>query len=259
MKLHLAAFLTTAFALSPSASAQLNTTVGPSTVPLGGELSITFSNDTPFANGVSMDWLRVRDANNVVVYSDTNFELAATMGPWGWIGFTWNLVGDNGQPVPAGTYRAEVKSDFGFASTFHRFSIVDGAAGLVFEGTPVLYGPFGVGSSERNFYLQSPNDPGAFYFLLGSFTSTVGIPTCNGTFPLDLDALLTQTLTPGAVFTNSLGTLNGQGRSRAPRFPIPQNPSFIGIDVEAAFVVLDVLAPCPVVRISNVHSMTIVG
>ncbi|QDU83923.1 hypothetical protein Pla163_10240 [Planctomycetes bacterium Pla163] len=259
MKLRVTALLATLVALAPVASAQLNTTVGPATVPLGGELSITFSNDTPSLNGVSMSWLRVRDANNVIVYSDTNFELAATIGPWGWTGFTWDLEGDNGQPLPPGTYRAEVKSDFGLTSTFHRFSIVDGAAGLVFEGTPVLYGPFGTGLSERNFYLQSPNDPGAFYFLLGSFTSAVGVPTCNGTFPLDPDALFVQTLTPGAIFTKSLGTLNGQGRSRAPRFPIPQDPSFIGIDVEAAFVVLDPLAACPVVRISNVHSMTIVG
>jgi hypothetical protein len=259
MKLRVTTFISALVALAPVASAQLNTTVGPMTVPLGGELSITFSNDTPGANGVSMDWLRVRDANNVVVYSDTNFELAAFMGPWGWTGFTWNLEGDNGQPLPPGIYRAEVKSDIGFASTFHRFSIVDGAAGLVFEGTPCIFGPLGVGASGRNFFLQSPSDPGAFYFLLGSFTSAMGIPTCNGTFPLDLDALLTQTLTPGAVFTNSFGTLDGQGNSRAPLFPLPQNPSFVGVDVEAAFVVLDLFAPCPVVRISNVHSMTIEG
>ena len=249
-----------ALALAPLAHAQLNTTVGPSVVPTGGELVVTFSNDTPGSFGVSMDWIRVTKVGGGVVHEDTVFELAALMGPWGYTGFTWNLEDDQGQPVPPGLYRVEVKQDFGLASTFHTIRVADDAAGLVFEGTPTIHPTFGTtGPSDRNFYLQSPSDPGAAYFLIASFSSAIGVPTCGGTFPLDFDTLLLQSLTPNTVFSKSLGTLDGQGRSKAPRFPLPLDPSLVGIDVEAAFVVLDFAAPCPIVRISNAHAMTIVG
>lgn len=253
-------FLAALHLLATPARAQLNTTVGPAVVPSGGELVVTFSNDTPGSFGVSLDWIRVSTVGGAVVYEDTTFEIAALMGPWGYTGFTWDLEDDQGQPVSPGFYRVEVKSDFGAASTFHVIQVADDAAGLVFEGTPTIHPTFGTsGPSDRTFYLQSPNDPGGLYFLFASFSSAIGVPTCGGTFPLDFDALLLDSLTPGAVFTNAFGVLDGQGRSRAPRFPLPPNPSFVGIDLEAAFVVLDVAQACPIVRISNAHAMTITG
>lgn len=244
--------------LAPAGHAQLNTTVGPATVPTGGELVVTFSNDSGGSFGVSLDWIRVTSPGGSVVYADTTFEFSALMGPHGSSGFTWNLADQSGNPVPPGAYRVEVKSDFGAASTFHTIRIVDDAAGLVFEGTPTIHPTFGTsGPSDRNFYLQSPNDPGAFYFLLGAASSNVGIPTCRGTFPLDFDPLLQATLVPDAIFSNSFGVLNANGTSKAPRFPLPNDPSLVGIQVQAAFVVFDPLQSCGVIRISNVHHMTV--
>lgn len=244
-------------AAAPVAQAQLRTVVGPSVVPLGGQLSITYSNDTNLFFGTSSDFLVVRDQGGAVVYSDTTFEQTQTIGPFSAFSFYYNLKNDQGQRLPEGDYEAEVKIGGGDPSTFHPFTIENGAAGLVFEGTANINGPFPGTPSQRNFYLQSPRDAGALYFLLGSFTSTLGLPTCNGTFPLDADSLFVLTLTPNSIFKNSLGTLNGLGRSKAPTFPLPADPALVGIQVDAAFAVLDLLKPCPIVRISNVHTVTI--
>ncbi|QDU83922.1 hypothetical protein Pla163_10230 [Planctomycetes bacterium Pla163] len=241
----------------PVAQAQLRTVVGPSVVPLGGQLSITYSNDTNLFFGTESDYLVVRDQNGTVVYSDTTFEQTQTLGPYSAFSLYYNLKNAQGQPLPVGDYEAEVKIGGGDPSTFHPFRIANGVAGLVFEGTANINGPFPGTPSQRNFYLQSPRDAGALYFLLGSFTSSTGFPTCNGTFPLDPDSLFAQTLTPNSVFTNSIGNLNGLGRSKAPKFPLPASPSLVGIQVDAAFAVLDLSKPCPVVRISNVHTVTI--
>ena len=240
------------------AAAQLRTVVGPEVVPLGGQLSVTFSNDTNLFQGTSASWLVVRNQSNQVVYSDTNFEISVTIGPFGASTFYWNLVNDLGQPLPAGRYRAETKVDFGAPSTFHDFRI-GGGAGLVFEGTANVNGPFPGTPSQRNFYLQAPQDPGALYVLLAAATNTVGTASCAGTVPLDFDALLLQSLAPNGVFTSSIGTLNGLGRSKAPKFPLPPVASLVGIQLEAAFVVLDPLQPCAITRISNAHSLEIIG
>jgi len=227
--------------LAPAlAHAQLRPVVGPERVPLGGQLSITFSNDTNLFQGTSASWLVVRNANGQTVYSDTNFEISVTIGPYGSSTFYW----------------AETKVDFGAPSSFHDFRI-GGAAGLVLEGTANINGPFPGTPSQRNFYLQAPSAPGALYFLLAAATDTVGIATCAGTLPLDFDALLLQSLAPDGVFASSVGTLNGLGRSKAPTFPLPPIASLVGIRLEAAFIVLDPLQPCAITHISNAHSLEI--
>ena len=243
--------------LAPAlAHAQLRTVVGPERVPLGGQLSVTFSNDTNLFQGTSASWLVVRNANGQIVYSDTNFEISVTTGPYGSTTFYWNLVDGQGQPLPPGRYTAETKVDFGAPSSFHDFRI-GGAAGLVLEGTANINGPFPGTPSQRNFYLQAPSAPGALYFLLAAATDTVGIATCAGTLPLDFDALLLQSLAPDGVFASSVGTLNGLGRSKAPTFPLPPVASLVGIQLEAAFIVLDPLQPCAITHISNAHSLEI--
>jgi len=245
-------------ALAGAASAQISTTVGPVLVPQGAELSITIANDQPFVSGASISWLRVQNAAGQFVYSDTTFELAVTFGPHGWLTFRYDLTDDQGQPLPPGQYRAFVKADTGAATTVHRFEVVAEGAGLVFQGTPTIHPPFG-GGPGRTFLLQSPADGGLLYFLLAAKTSLVGVPTCNGTFPLDADPLLFLALTPGALFSDSLGVLDAQGRSELPRFSLPEDPSLVGLTLEAAFLVLDPNAPCIVRRISNVVPLAIVG
>ena len=248
-----------AFIAATPARAQLATTVGPDVVPQGAQLSVTLSNDLPNLNGCSISWLRVQNAAGQFVYNDTTFEISATFGPHGWISFYWNLTDDQGQPLPPGNYRAHVKSDFGSATTVHRFEIVASGAGLVFEGTPTIHPPFG-GGGARNFLLQSPADGGLFYFLLAAQSSLVGVPTCNGTFPLDPDPLLLFTLTPNTVIASSFGQLDANGASSEPRFNLPEDPSLVGLQLETAFIVLDPADPvCIVRRISNVEKLTIVG
>ncbi len=240
---------------SPSA-AQLNTVVGPPAVPMGGDLSITFSNDNPGKYGITTSLWVIKDSKGTLVYTPTDAPKSILMGPGGWVTFHWPLVYQKGNPVPEGSYTLEIQYDFGAPLDIIPFTVTPEGAGLVFEGSATTIPPFG-GGTKRNFYLTSPADAGLPYLLLGSTSSTVGTLTCGGIVPLDLDQVLIASLIPNTVFQNSFGTLDGQGKSLAPRFDLPADPAFVGLNVEAAFVVLDVTSPCIVKRISNAHSMTI--
>jgi hypothetical protein len=242
--------------LSTPSFAQLNTVVGPPSVPMGGDLSLTFSNDYPHKFGITTNLWSIKDASGVVVYTPTGAPKSVLMGPGGWVTTHWNLRDQAGAPVPIGAYTLEVQFDFGAPLDTIPFSVQAEGAGLVFEGSATTTPPFG-GGQTRNFYLTSPSDPGLLYLLLASTSSTTGTLTCGGVVPLDLSPLLISSLIPDSVFQQSLGTLNGKGESLAPHFDLPPNPAFVGLTLEAAFIVLDVTSPCLVRRISNAHSMTI--
>ena len=238
--------------------AQLHTVVGPPAVPLGGELSVTFANDNPGKFGVTTNLYRIRDSAGNLVYTPTGSTVSILMGPGGWYTFHWSLQDQGGSLVAPGAYMLEVQSDFGAPIQTFPFSVVSIGAGLVFEGTATIQGPFG-GGPGRNFYLTSPSDPNLPYLLLASTSATVGTPTCGGVVPLDATPLLLLSLTPNVVFQNSLGTLNASGASYAPRFDLPANPALVGLTLEAAFVVLDPSAACVVRRVSNGHALLIHG
>ena len=238
--------------------AQLHTVVGPPSVPLGANLSVTFANDNPGKFGVTTNLWRILDGLGNVVYAPTGATVSILMGSGGWYTFYWDLLDSSGVPVVPGSYTLEVKSDFGAPIASYPFAVVATGAGLVFEGTATIQAPFG-GGPGRHFYLASPSDPGLPYLLLASTTTSVGTPTCGGTLPLDATPLLTLSLTPGLIFQNSFGVLDSFGASLAPRFDLPSLPSLVGIGLEAAFVVLDPAAPCLVRRISNAHALLIHG
>jgi hypothetical protein len=242
--------------LTASASAQLHTVVGPPAVPLGGDLSVTFSNDYPHKFGISTGLWRILDDTGTEVYSAGGASSAILMASGGWYTFHWNLRDQQGILVPAGNYDLKVQYDNGAPIDTFPFSVVPTGTGLVFEGRATTQPPF-ISGPARNFYLTSPSDAGMPYLLLASTSSVAGTPTCGGTVPLDATPLLIQSLTPGLIFQNSFGTLNPAGASTAPRFPLPNVPALVGLQVHAAFLVLDLNSPCIVRSISNVHSMTL--
>ena len=242
--------------LSASASAQLHTVVGPTAVPLGGDLSVTFSNDYPGKFGVTTNLWRVLDVGGNEVFAATGASNSLLMGAGGWYTFHWNLKDQSGVPVAPGHYSIEVQYDFPAPVETIPFSVKPAGAGLIFEGRATTTAPFG-GGTGRNFYLTSPADAGMTYMLLASFTNTAGTPTCGGIVPLDNTPLLIKSLTPNTVFQNSFGTLNAKGATTAPRFDLPAIPALVGINLEAAFIVIDPGSPCIIRRVSNAHSMTI--
>ena len=242
--------------LSTSASAQLHTVVGPPVVPIGGDLSITFSNDYPGKFGVTSNLWRILDAAGNEVFAPGGAQFSLLMGSGGWFNFRWNLKDQGGGTVPPGHYRLEVQYDFFAPVDVFPFSVSNGGAGLVFEGRATTSPVFG-GGTGRNFYLTSPADAGMTYMLLASISNTAGTATCGGTVPLDITPLLLKSLEPNTVFQNSFGTLNAKGESTAPRFDLPPIPALVGISLESAFLVLDPASPCIIRRISNAHSMTI--
>lgn len=248
--------LAAAALLSGSARAQnVGVTVGPEICPPGCDVQITLSNDNPFVFGFSAPLFQVRDDQGQLVFDSNGPALSALVGPFGWFTYTWDQRDSNGDLVPPGDYTLFVQPDFGFTPVARPLTIGGTGAGVVLHGTGTTQETFG--GDTRDFFLCAPDDPGEIYALFASLASTTGIPTCGGTLPLDPDALFLLSLTPNAVFPASIGFLDGAGTSFAPQLDLPPNPNLVGIDIYAAFAVLNATEPCPVRRVSNAHKIEI--
>ena len=245
--------------LAGTAHAQIpaNVTIGPAPAPVGSQISVTVSNDGPAFFSVTGCPIEVFDAAMEFVWEPSCSPVPLAVGPYGWVTSYWPQVDANGAPVPPGDYWIKVSYDFQ-APTFHPITIdASVEAGVVLEGTASIGDTLTF--EDRHFYLTAPQDGGFTYWLMGSFTANVGIPTCAGTFPLDYDLLFTKSSVPNKIFKSSFGTLGPAGATIAPKFPIPNDTDLIGIPIVAAFVVVDFAAPCVFRRISGTHSMTIIG
>ena len=244
------------FANAAAAQIPANVTLGPNPAPVGSPVSVTISNDGPAFFSVTGCPIEVFDANMEFVWAPSCTPLTIGVGPYGWVTNSWPQVDMDGMPAPAGDYFMKVSYDFQ-GPTFHPFTIDPSEeAGLVLEGTASIGTP--VNNQHRNFYLTSPGDGGYLYWLMGSFSANVGIPTCAGNFPLDFDLLFSKSVNPGKIFKMSFGTLSPTGATKAPLFPIPDDPDLIGIPVVTAFAVVDLAAPCVFRRISGTHTMVII-
>ena len=241
-------------ALATASSAQIGYTVGPKELPLGCNLSITVSNDVQGALGTAVSY-QILDRFGNLVFDSGPPSGAVTIGPWGWLTKYWDQKDQGGAQVPPGLYVASIRYDVGATPVQRSFEIVPQGAGLVLEGTATIHET--ITGESRRFYLCAPQDPGASYLLLASFTNNVPFAPCGKTIPLDPDALFTLTLTPNTVFKKSLGTLNANGVSFAPVFDLPEDPALVGVSLEAAFVVLSATEPCFFRIASDAHSMTI--
>ena len=257
--IHAALGVIASLTLVSTASAQLtaNVTVGPNPAPVGCDISFTVSHDAPgFISMQSCDY-RILGPADEVVYDPSCGGAIIGIGPYGWLTFNWNQRDQNDVQVPPGVYRIKLLYDFK-EPTYHPVVIDDTVdTGIVFEGTATTGD--NITGSNRNFYLCAPGEGGYYYWLSGAFTADVGIPTCGGTLPLDNDLLFSLSAYPNRIFKKSLGLLNEQGVSRAPKFPIPNDPTLVGIKLFTAFMVLDPSDPvCSVRKISSTLEMTII-
>ena len=257
MKLLQTALFALLVAAPAAAQIPVNITIGPDPVPVGSRLSMTFSHDGPFLVSTGGCPFEVFDDQMNLVWSPGCTPVAISVGPYGVLTRYWNQTDNSGQPVPPGDYYVKVNYDFQ-GPTFHPITIDPATeVGIVFEGTPTIGSPFGGG--DRNFFLSAPNDAGFGYWLMASLSSSVGIPTCNGTIPLDFSPLFLKSLSPNKIFKNSVGFLSGTGETTAPTFPIPEDPSVVGISVFAAWAVVDFAdTVCPFLSMSEAYELTII-
>ena len=248
---------------APALAQTVGTTIGPSPAPLGSPISITVSIDYQGAGSSIGCPYRVLDGNLNEIYDpsigSTCDGTQILIGPWGWVTNRWEQIDQAGQQVPPGHYYVEVSYDVGPKQLF-RITVGGAEAGVVLEGTATIGKT--LSGESRHFWLTAPQHAGQPYVLLVSSSSSTGISTCGGTFPLDLDPLFIYSLTsPDAVVQNAIGVLDGQGSSEQPVFALPSNPNLVGVSVSAAFAVLntDPLQPCFIRAVSNAHDMTIIG
>jgi len=243
------AALASASALALPSTAQIASSVGPEVAPIGSPITISFSNDTAGSLITGACPYKVYDTDGVLVHAPGCSAIALFMSPAATLVAEWNQQDDAGQPVPANIYRIDVDvPEIGIVSHFIEIADVD--AGISFLGIPKT-------GTARHFALTAPGQPGALYGMAASATAATGIATCAGTIPLDLDGVLGISLVPtNGVFLDFVGTLDADGRSKAPSLAVPDLAAFQGIELHFAFLALDLSAACPIAAISEPFELT---
>ena len=223
-------------ALAPFAAAQSGV------YPLGCPVPSVLANDTGGNLWYTPCPPWVTDANGNAVYTPFCLQIVQLLAPDEVVVSYWNQQDDNGQQVPPGKYivngrKVEISASAETALTAH--------------GSPRI-------GLSRAIELCSPQDPLAFYALAAAGSSAVGIPLgCGLMFPLDLDALLLQSVSNPNVFPSFIGVLDQDGRTTDPRISVPFQPSLVGIQFDVAFVVFDPNAACGVARVSGTLPLAI--
>ena len=230
--------------------AQVSSSVGPPQAPVGCPIQITLSNDTGVAVATGICPFEIQDAAGNLVFAPACIEILVFIQPGDTFTTQWDQVDQNGNQVPPGSYQVRVNEPDGDVE-FHKVEI---------GGTAAAIAPLGVAKTgtNRSYQLCSPGDPGRPYRLAASFTNAVGISTCAGTVPLDLDGLFFLSQSTPGVFQNFAGVLDATGASAAPSIAIPAQPGLVGTSFQLAFVVLDSPgAPCGIRTISSNLPVTI--
>src|SRR5262245_37466477 len=229
-------------AVAASASAQLSSVVGPDVAPIGCPVSISISNDSAASTFTGPCPYQVRNAHGIPIFSPICPLLALPLDPGKTFSTTWDQIDDNFVQVPARTYTIDVFL-VGAPIQHHTIMVGGAVSGVAPLGVPKI-------GTTRHYALCSKSDPGGFYVMLASGSSLVGIPTCGGTIPLDPDAILTASLSDPTVFVSTAGNLDAAGMSSAPALAIPSLPSLVGVNVNLAMLVLDLVGACPFKSIS---------
>ncbi len=228
------------------ASAQLLSTVGPQIAPIGGEITIAMSNDTPVDYLVGQACpFSVRTPSGQLVYDiDCPTFAPIPLPPGGVATFGWPQYDNNFQQVPAGLYVVTVEMPDGSLPS-HLISIGGTDAGVAILGAPLL-------GKTRGFRIQAPGVSFLPYLMAASLNSAPGVPTCGGVVPLFPDAVFKISLNPAnPFFTQFQGTLGFVGESWDPAVAIPNDPTLSGAQLVFAFAALDFTATCPVAAISS--------
>jgi hypothetical protein len=237
--------LVAALVVTAAAASQIGVTVGPSPAPVGSQIAISIANDTPSGIFLSTPCpFQVRNSGGTVIYSPFCIQIIVNVNPGAVFTTMWNQHDNSNLQVAPGTYLVDVFYQGGGMTTV---SIVIDAAT---QAAAAQLGPTRPGTN-RNLILTAPSD-GGFAYLMGAsgIPTSPGIPTCAGTVPLELDAVLQLSLGPNPYFSGFSGILSNTGTSSAPAINVPNIPGASGILFMVAFVVLDPSAPCVVRRIS---------
>jgi hypothetical protein len=146
----------------------------------------------------------------------------------------WDQTDRLGNPVPAGKYWFEVRTlhpvTFELRTDFFCLSIQDSAAPALRQTGPVRV------NASTALVIEAPTEPFAWYRAAASLTSNHSFDAFGLSFCLTPDPLFRASLSsPGAIFTNAVGTLDGQGRSFGFTVDVPNDPSlaYLGLHVQA--------------------------
>ena len=233
------------------ATAQLGSTVGPTTAPVGCPIQISISNDTTSVHGTGVCPFRVIDAGGGIVAPGACIEILQLLMPGDTLVATWDQNDSMGNPVAPGTYQIEVDMPDGTVQT-HTVTID--------PNTDAAIAPMGVTKigETRGLALCSTVGANQTYLAAASTSIGTGIPTCAGTFPLDLTGLFLASVdTSSPVFQGFVGVLDGAGTSTAPAIAVPDDPSIVGATFYTGFITLDATQPCPVTSMSDALALTI--
>lgn len=212
-------------------------------VPVGCPIPHTIANDTDSVTFYTPCPPTVFDANGVPISFFACPQIAVELAPGATVTTYWPQTDANGQQVPEGLYFVE-------GVAYQITSTVDTA--LFPLGSPRV-------GETRAFSLCAPAHPNGLYLMAASGSSNLGVPLpCGVLFPLDFDNLVLQSLTNPNTFQSFVGQLDAQGRTADPRIAVAHDPALAGVSFVVAFAVLDPLAACPAVAVSDPEFLTVV-
>jgi hypothetical protein len=243
--------LLAALALTTTAQAQLESIVGPQLAAVGTPIQVVVTNDSG-SFGFITGFYSVFDSAGNMVYLNPPWPSPIPDGQS--YRQVWRQTDGFGNPVGAGVYRIDVDvpdpATGGIIIESHTVTINGSAPSVAPLDVPRI-------GKTRPYTLHAPGYGGATYVLFASGSSTTGIPTCGGLFPLDGDALFLASLQYTSIFQNFLGTLSAAGTSSSPMLALPPDPSLSGLPYELAFVVFDPTQSCNIVDISSAEALYI--
>ena len=223
--------------------AQVSGSAGPQVAPMKTTIQIAIANDTGSEITLPNPCpFYISDSAGNVIFQPQCPAVIVRVKPGEVHRMTWGQRTSSGQRVLPGVYRIDFEV-FNLGPQSIRID-QNADAGLT------VVGPLRMGTS-RQLFLSAPDEAGRWFVAAAALSANAGIATCGGIFPLDADPLLRLSLrTNNGIFNNFVHQLDASGETLLPQIAIPEVPGFGGLQMQLAFVTLDLEETCPLRVIS---------
>ena len=238
----------------PLASTQgVTFVVRPAIAPVGQPVTIILENgslSTLYLYANMPPW-GVYDSTQTRVHAARDLTVSMPIPPRMKLEWPWDQKDFNDRQVPAGRYEVRLYYYHAGGGSGLRAPLVIEDTAMTLSGSPTPGG-------EVVLALSAPAGAGLFYQVALSFRARPGILLpVNRELPLNPDWLFFLTVTTVTPhFQGFTGTLDSSGQGRAV-LAIPGDPGLRGINVFAAFAVLDPGAPGGIRTFSNAECISI--